>query len=196
MAYRNPKSIMPSVDDYVMQVLGMSEALCREGIITDSKFDRYRPTGWPESRTFLTFYGFDPTPLGWRTFVDLLIVERENRPKWCRNCGDPRIWCRGRCRACDRYYRRTDKERPRRLWNRHERKCKNCKIPIAALPRLKRGEYRQYNGRCQSCHSYWRKWHRERPREFWGIGPAGWCECGYPATATVEGMPVCNRHRE
>lgn len=97
MAYRNLKMIMPSVDDFVMQVLGMSEAQYDGAwIIGWSQFNNRRPAGWPTSFTILAYYGFMPDSDGWRTFVQMHIgvdvasisvhrqeqgAERENR-RW------------------------------------------------------------------------------------------------------------------
>ena len=194
---RNNTNSMPSLDDIIMQITGMSQALCKPGrIVHRWIYDAHRPPQWPTAFHFLAFYGFEASTDGWHEFIESMILKPKEMPKWCKNCGDPRLWCLGRCQNCDRYWRRTGKERPKHLWNRREQVCSNCKFPIAAAPPFKRGERRQCAGRCQPCHSYWKKYHKERPKELWGDGPYGFCECGYPAVALVEDIPVCVRHRE
>lgn len=256
MAYHDTKSSMPSLDDILLQVLGMSETLTSsKGIISWTAYNRHRPEQWPTASCFLAFYGFGKHRDGWSKFIQPLrqrlarvqheqkvkIVElcsncncvgvyakkrcfacwiyhkrnhterpkhlwfrtlgvhEKDKPRWCRNCTSPNIVSNLRCGACDQYYRIHKKERPRHLWD-TDMGCTNCRIPLASLPRRKYGKYprrRQNKGRCQACHSYLRKYGRERPRYLWGIGPLGWCECGHPAVDLVDGdIPVCDRHRE
>lgn len=129
---------------------------------------------------------------------DLGVYEKD-KPHWCRNCTSPSVVARRRCGACNQYYKKHGKERPRHLWD-SEMGCINCGIPLASLPRRSYGIYqrrRQNKGRCQACHSYRRKYGRERPRHLWGVGPHGWCECGWPAvTLVAKKIPVCVRHQE
>lgn len=74
MAYRNPKMIMPALDDIVMQVLAMSEAQYEGAwIIGRSQYDARRPPGWPTAFVLLGFYGFPPSAAGWHEFVRLHI---------------------------------------------------------------------------------------------------------------------------
>ncbi|HEY7060700.1 MAG TPA: hypothetical protein VII06_04415 [Chloroflexota bacterium] len=62
---------------------------------------------------------------------------------------------RGRCRACDSYWRRHGTERPPEGLRRLGRPCINCGRP-APLPR---------RGRCQACYMYWWRKGIERPVE-------------------------------
>lgn len=128
-----------------------------------------------------------------------LGVYEKDKPRWCCNCTSLRLVANLRCGACNQYYKKHGKERPRHLWDR-EMRCRNCAIPLAALPRRSYGIYRrrrQKKGYCQACDSYQRKYGRKRPQRLWGIGPLGWCECGWPAVAFVaKKIPVCVRHQE
>ena len=70
MTYRNLKMIMPSIDDIIMQILGMSEARYDGAwIIGQWQYDTRRPANWPMAKTVLAFYGFDD----WRALIDLHI---------------------------------------------------------------------------------------------------------------------------
>lgn len=189
-----------------MQVTGMSQAFRLQHIIGWVTYDRYRPDGWPTARFLLEVYGFSPDADGWENFVYSRIGQRvmapnaryktmQRKERWCKVCGSLRIWRAGRCGTCDSYWKRNHVERPRHLWD-DEVKCKVCGVPLNALG-LHNGRKRQRRGKCETCASYWRKYRRERPRYLWGIGPAGWCDCGYPAIAVVDGnIPVCARHAE
>lgn len=74
MAYRNLKMIMPAVDDFILQILGMSEAQYEGAwIIGHTPYDERRPNNWPKAATLLAFYGFMPDGDGWREFVQLHI---------------------------------------------------------------------------------------------------------------------------
>lgn len=150
-----------------MQVTGMSQAFRLQHIIGWVTYDRYRPDGWPTARFLLEVYGFSPDADGWENFVYSRIGQRVMAPN-------------------ARY----------KTMQRKERWCKVCGVPLSALG-IHNGRKRQRRGKCETCASYWRKYRRERPRYLWGIGPAGWCECGYPAVDLVDGdIPVCDRHRE
>lgn len=124
-----------------------------------------------------------------------LPVDRVGEPAWCEVCGAPSIKSSGKCAACYAYWQENRKKRPRRLWD-PDAPCKNCGIPLRTLGRRKSGFLRRSGDYCAACVAYKRRTGKPRPRELWGIGPLGWCECGYPAVALVEDIPVCVRHKE
>lgn len=240
---------MPSVDDYVLQILGMSEALLDGiGVIGHIVYDAHRPKHWPTSACFLAYYGFPSGKAGWHDFCQLLIERpvktrrsktdrlcrvcrihtalckgrcrgcytyfsrhgterpfdlykrvlgrhRRQAPRWCSNCGHPHVYANLRCYACYKYRWRNGVERPRHKWD-NEAGCIVCGIPLATLPVQSNGRRYSASGMCYPCYQYRSRTGEDRPRHLWGIGPHGWCECGYPAVVTVEGMPVCERHRE
>lgn len=96
------------------------------------------------------------------------------------------------CDRCILYWRRTGKYRPR--W-RDAEKCKVCGKPRQEIP------HTFVMGRCVDCYEHWRRHGRkkERPAHMWGKGEHGWCDCGQPATRTIEikitrnvdVLPVC-----
>lgn len=110
------------------------------------------------------------------------------KPTACKVCKAPNPQSRGRCAACDIYYRRHNgKPRPRYLWDK-EAGCLTCGIPLASLPT---GGKRA--GRCYACYQYHKiRGGKERPREYWGIGEHGWCKCGRPAGHLRDGKGVCS----
>lgn len=105
----------------------------------------------------------------------------KKKPLWCRVCGNPKLKANFRCDACDRYYRRHKKERPKHLWS-DEVNCSNCGRPLAHVAR--RGEL------CLGCYASWKYNGVMRPREKWGIGEYGWCDCGEPAQRWLEGAEL------
>ena len=122
---------------------------------------------------------------------------RMKQPKWCKNCGRMDVEAHGRCNACRQYYDTNGKERPRHLYKvDQDRRCRNCKIPLASLGRKPSGQNRYACGQCDPCYRYKQRTGKPRPRHLWGDGPLGFCECGYPAVALVEDIPVCVRHKE
>lgn len=126
-----------------------------------------------------------------------LRPHRQKQAKWCKNCGRMDLRSHSRCNACHQYFKTHGKERPRHLYKvDQERRCKNCKFPLAALGKKPSGQNRHKCGLCETCYSYKRRTGKARPRQLWGDGPYGFCECGYPAVALVEDIPVCARHRE
>lgn len=126
-----------------------------------------------------------------------LRPRRGTQIKWCKNCGRMDVVAHNRCNACDNYYRVHKKERPRHLYKvDHEHRCKNCGIPLAAQGKRRSSRNRFSRGFCETCHSYKRRTGKARPKHLWGDGPFGWCDCGYPAMALVEDIPVCVRHKE
>lgn len=121
---------------------------------------------------------------------------RTKQAKWCKNCGRMDLRSHSRCNACHQYFKAHGKERPRHLYKvDQERRCKNCKIPLATLGKKPSGQNRYKCGLCETCYSYKRRTGCHRPHHLWGDGPLGFCECGYPAVALVEDIPVCARHR-
>jgi hypothetical protein len=188
---------MPSIDDIVMQILGMSEALCKPGqkAMGREMYNTHRPPGWPTAYTWLSFYGFEPSNAGWNEAMELLVIPH-HPPRWCVVCGNPELLALNRCNACYTFLRKNGKERPRHLWD-IDATCKTCGFPLASAGREKKGCRSQRSGWCKPCSTYRITYGKSRPRHLWGIGPVGWCECGYPAVALVAGdIPVCERHRE
>lgn len=195
--------IVPAIDEFVMQVMGMSIALKTSGIVGRSAYDTYKPDGWPTLRCVLDHYGIAPTSPGWKQFIDIHIGEFEHvviKARWCKVCTRPQIHKTGRCYTCYWFWSNNGYDRPRHLWD-VDAKCSNCNFPLAAAgrrPTFKDGSMRrrQCNGRCQACDSYWRKYKRERPRHLWGDGAYGWCSCGHPANYQKDGFDLCSRCAE
>lgn len=123
------------------------------------------------------------------------LCERKAKPAWCEVCGDPNVEAQSKCKACYMYWRRHKKKRPRFLWD-TDCRCKNCKIPLRSLGRWASGTQRWRSGFCEACIQYKDRTGKARPKHLWGDGPLGFCECGYPAVALVEDIPVCVRHKE
>ncbi len=116
------------------------------------------------------------------------LISPKSRPKWCYNCKSTKApFIQGMCRACHGYKKRTGRVRPRYLWDK-ELGCATCGVPLSTVER--------HADKCAACYAYKLRYGIERPERLWGIGPAGWCECGFPAVAMVEENPVCNRHKE
>ena len=114
---------------------------------------------------------------------------------WCKNCGHIPTKAHGRCACCHEYHAKYRKERPRYLWDK-DAPCKTCGVPLSSQGTYN-GRRRQVKGRCIACDMYKRKMGCERPRHLWGIGEHGWCDCGRPATALIDGdIAVCNIHKE
>lgn len=207
--YRNPDWILSSVDDFVMQVMGMSQAIYGDGwIVGRNAYNDYRPTGWQKLETIMVHYGFEPYSTGWQEFTEahigLPVMTRKELQRrrqttarsWCKICGqfDRRLRC-NMCGACYKFFRLHRKNRPRHLWD-HEARCKNCNIPLTVLGKYDSGAKRQKKGYCDPCYNYHLRYGKARPKHLWLDGPHGFCECGYPAVALVEDIPVCARHRE
>lgn len=110
-------------------------------------------------------------------------AQRKKRAKWCIVCGDLSVHCKERCKPCYIYWRwhGWKKERPRHIWDK-DAPCKNCGRPLS----VSRGS----NGLCVACYHFDRT-DRVRPRELWGIGEHGWCECGNPGTIVQQGVVLC-----
>lgn len=125
----------------------------------------------------------------------VLIGDRGGKPGWCEVCGNTKVHTSGKCITC---YDRWVKGRPRRakwLWD-EDYRCKTCGIPLKSIGHYKNGRRRQVKGYCVACYKYKRRTGQPRPKHLWGDGPLGFCECGYPAVALVEDIPVCVRHQE
>ena len=109
------------------------------------------------------------------------------KPQTCKVCGSGKVFSWGMCQTCDGYKRRTGKNRPRALFA-DDPICKNCKRPLRHLPNRQRQHRRML---CTACADYERCNHKPRPQHLWGVGPHGWCECGWPAIEMIEGMALC-----
>lgn len=200
--------ITPNIDDFIMQVLGMSQARYGNGwIVGRNAFNDYRPAGWPKMETVMVRCGLTPTYQGWCKFIEMHIGlpvmnrkelqrrRQKNHQSWCKVCGKLENWRSGFCGACYRYWLDNRRKRPRHLWD-DEVRCKNCGIPLASLGKYDGGSKRQKCGYCEPCYNYQSRYDKPRPRRLWLDGPYGFCECGYPAVALVEDIPVCVRHKE
>lgn len=71
MAYRNPNMIMPTLEDIILQLLGMAETFY-DGAwsVGWSQYDNYRPNHWPTAWTMLKFHGYMPNATEWQRFVE------------------------------------------------------------------------------------------------------------------------------
>lgn len=71
MAFRNKAMTVPSIDDIIMQIMAMSEAIY-DGEYTIGRvlYDENRPTGWPTAPYLLKIFGYPPTSEGWAALVD------------------------------------------------------------------------------------------------------------------------------
>lgn len=116
--------------------------------------------------------------------------------KWCKRCGGLQVYAFNRCVTCYRYRRKHGKDRPKYLFDDNPC-CGNCGIPLRTLISGSGKRTTSVKGVCEPCYNYKRRFGKERPRHLWGAGEHGWCDCGYPAIALVDGdIPVCNRHKE
>ena len=106
----------------------------------------------------------------------------------CSNCRVNMVRHGSLCQKCANYQYDNGKKRPRRLW---AESCSNCDRPFNGFhPR---------SGLCIKCRRYQYKYGKPRPAYLWDKGEHGWCDCGQPATRTVdvriyrkiEKMPVC-----
>lgn len=79
------KAIIPLIDDFVMQVLGMSEAQYHSAwIIGWSLYNEQRPRDWPTAFVVLRFYGFAMSANGWSEFVHAHIGQPVITPQALR----------------------------------------------------------------------------------------------------------------
>lgn len=123
------------------------------------------------------------------------LTDRGGQPAWCEVCGNPNVFMSGKCSACYEYWKTHKKKRPKYMWD-EDAKCKNCGYPLKAVGVENSGQRRCRKGLCNPCRHYRQKMGKDRPKHLWGDGPHGFCECGYPAVALVEDIPVCVRHQE
>jgi hypothetical protein len=62
--------IIPHIDDFIMQLLGMSESLYDgKRVVGWALYDICRPAGWPRSLYLLREYGYMDTTQGWAEMV-------------------------------------------------------------------------------------------------------------------------------
>ncbi len=115
--------------------------------------------------------------------------------KWCKRCGSLKVYAFNRCKTCYRYRWEHGKDRPKYLFDDNPC-CKNCDAPLRTLISRSGKRSTSIKGFCEACYNYKRRFGKDRPQHLWGAGPVGWCECGYPAVALVEDIPVCSRHKE
>lgn len=68
------KATIPLIDDFIMQLLGMSEAQYGgEWIIGWSSYNDQRPAEWPTAFSVLRHYGFPVSNKGWEEFIQTLV---------------------------------------------------------------------------------------------------------------------------
>lgn len=121
-----------------------------------------------------------------------LELEKQERSKWCHNCGSPNIRACFLCMPCYNYKNRTGKHRPK--WLRDDEFCCTvCGIPKRLTPLDADGATTFRKGKCRACASYQRYHGKPRPPELWGNGKYGWCDCGYPAEHQIDKINMCNR---
>jgi len=114
----------------------------------------------------------------------------------CSNCRAAMADSKGLCKTCYNYQKRKGAPRAKKLYSRPER-CKNCGYPTA--PGVRNGQGRMAKGLCRPCYDYKNRHKKDRPAHMWGKGEHGWCDCGQPATRTIEikitrnvdVLPVC-----
>lgn len=80
MPFRNKKMTVPSIDDIIMQIMGMSEALYGgDWSIGSDTWNNYRPPTWPTAKYLLKFYGYTEDNAGWDQMLDEHIgIERKS----------------------------------------------------------------------------------------------------------------------
>lgn len=79
MAFRNKKMTMPSLDDIVMQIMAINEALYNsEWSIGTDTWNNYRPLTWPTADYLLKVYNYTMNNAGWDKLLDEHIgIERK-----------------------------------------------------------------------------------------------------------------------
>lgn len=96
----------------------------------------------------------------------------------CSNCKKAPVLSRGMCRACYAYWWKHRKPRPAR---RYRDVCWHCKRPLNSET------CSMFNGWCNNCYVYKRKYGRDRSKEILQkYAPLGWCDCGQPAVTLLE----------
>jgi hypothetical protein len=93
MAFRNKAMTMPSIDDIIMQIMAMSEAIYNgEYSIGRSLYDENRPAGWPTADYLLKFFGYAQSSAGWAALIDDHIgVECKTFTEIMRDNGEDRM---------------------------------------------------------------------------------------------------------
>lgn len=71
MTFRNKQVTMPTIDDIIMQIMALSEALY-DGHWTIGRelYNQHRPPTWPTALYLLKFYGYEQNSAGWAEMVD------------------------------------------------------------------------------------------------------------------------------
>jgi hypothetical protein len=119
-------------------------------------------------------------------------LDKQNKAKWCKNCGSTSLYVEQRCKSCYRHWRLYNKERPRWRWD-ADICCAVCSFPKKAAKIQKRGRANFYKDKCLACYNYEKNLGRPRPEHLWGKGSKGWCDCGFPAEHQAGGFNLCNR---
>jgi hypothetical protein len=126
-----------------------------------------------------------------RLRTSVRVNRRRHEITLCRRCRcRPADHTQTLCRTCYRYQWSTGRPRPR---YRDSERCTNCNRPHG--PERPHGR----KGLCANCYDYKWRYGRERPeRLIKRTAPAGWCDCGQPATAVIDigelgKMALCSR---
>ncbi len=92
MPFRNKAMTIPSLDDIVMQIMGMSEALYNgDWSIGSDTWNNYRPPTWPTAKYLLKVLGYSEDNAGWDKLLDEHIgVERKTMTEVLRESGERR----------------------------------------------------------------------------------------------------------
>lgn len=146
----------------------------------------YRGQRCTTCRAYLYNYGIERPQILWFKQAER-IEKKAKAPAWCSNCGSMEISHNFRCYRCARWLHEHKRERPRHLWAEDPR-CKNCTHPLPVA----KGR-RKTSGLCQLCRVYFNKYKKHRPKKAWGIGSAGWCDCGAPAEHKINKFTLCNQ---
>lgn len=93
MAFRNKAMTMPSIEDIIMQIMAMSEALYDgEYTIGRMTWDEQRPPSWPTALYILKMYGYRQDSAGWSDLVNERIgVECKTFTEAMRESGEQRM---------------------------------------------------------------------------------------------------------
>ncbi len=92
MAFRNKKMTMPSLDDIIMQIMAMSEALYNgDWSIGSDTWNNYRPQNWPTAEYLLKFNNYTANNAGWDQLLnDHIGIERKTMTQVLRESGERR----------------------------------------------------------------------------------------------------------
>lgn len=65
---------MPSADDFIMLILGISESLYDgRWAPTAARYGRFKPDRWPVGTALLRALDYKPDAVGWREFMQVMV---------------------------------------------------------------------------------------------------------------------------